>query len=102
MSEYSKGPWEIDRNSVHSGSIATVHHCLNNDWIDIWSPNWPESQEENEANARLIAVAPELLEACELILADYQQDCDGMDWNGPVPVGIKRLRAVVAKAKGES
>lgn len=65
MSEFkgTPGPWEVDRNNVHSGRIATIHHCIGNDWVEIWSPDWPDTEEKQEANSRLISAAPELLEA---------------------------------------
>ncbi|WP_272536994.1 hypothetical protein [Providencia sp. PROV206] len=56
-------PWLTDRNNAHAGQIATVHGCENNDWVEIWSTDWPESESVQEANAHLIAAAPELLEA---------------------------------------
>jgi len=56
MSEFkgTKGPWQTDRNNCHAGQIATIHHCLNNDWVEIWSPDWPDDEEVQEANARLL------------------------------------------------
>ncbi|EIU7559330.1 hypothetical protein AAIB98_004655, partial [Providencia rettgeri] len=48
-------PWLTDRNNCHSGQIATVHGCENNDWVEIWSTDWPESESVQEANAYLIA-----------------------------------------------
>lgn len=49
---------------------------------------------ETEANARLIAAAPDLLEACRqvLIASEDNGGMDDIDWNG--------LRAAVAKAEG--
>ena len=67
MSKHTPGPWLTDRNNVHAGQIATIHHCLGNDWIEIWTDKWADTSLEEaeavqEANARLIAAAPELLE----------------------------------------
>ena len=64
MSEFkgTPGPWETDRNNIHAGQIATIHGCKGNDWVEVWSPNWPYSESVQEANANLIAAAPELLE----------------------------------------
>ena len=54
-------------------------------------------QKEAEANARLIAAAPELLEALEKALDDSACDGDqcGTEWH-------ELARAAIAKAKGES
>lgn len=64
MSEFrgTKGPWQTDRNNCHAGQIATIHHCLNNDWVEIWSPDWPDDEDVQEANARLIAASPRMYE----------------------------------------
>lgn len=63
MSKHTPGPWETDRSNSHAGQIATIHWCLDDDWIEVWSPDWPRDEETQEANARLIAAAPELLDA---------------------------------------
>lgn len=63
--KFTKGEWEIDRNNVHTGHIATIHHCLDNDWIEIWSTDWPLDEETQEANAYLIAAAPDMYKALE-------------------------------------
>lgn len=70
--KHTPGPWQIDRNNVHAGQIATIHHCLNNDWIEIWTETWcfeetALTEERQEANGRLIASAPDLLELVELV-----------------------------------
>lgn len=76
MSEFkgTPGPWEVDRNNVHSGRIATIHHCIGNDWVEVWSPDWPDTEEKQEANARLISTAPELLEALQELVFLYEHD----------------------------
>jgi hypothetical protein len=66
--QHTPGPWHTDRNNVHAGQIATVHHCLNNDWVEIWTDTWCFEdtlldEARQEANARLIASAPDLLAA---------------------------------------
>lgn len=97
------GPWETDRNNVHTGQIATIHCCIGNDWVEIWSPNWPDTEEKQEANARLIAAAPELLEALRQ-LRDYVQDCylqagdeSMMDTDHP----MRLAASAIASALGE-
>lgn len=88
-------PWLTDRNNAHTGQIATVHGCENNSWVEIWSTNWPENESVQEANAHLIAAAPELLsELIRLrnIIASYKQDSgDNLDITD----------AVITKALGQ-
>lgn len=66
MTNHTKGPWLMSRNECHTGGMATIHHCINNDWIEIWTDQWcdPEgelTEERMEANALLMLAAPELL-----------------------------------------
>lgn len=72
MSKHTPGPWLTDRNNVHAGQIATINHCIGNDWVEIWTDKWAETgmgEAEQEANARLMAAAPDLLEALQDCLA---------------------------------
>jgi len=96
------GPWEKDRNNTHTGQIATVHHCLNNDWVEIWSPNWPEDEEAQEANANLIAAAPELLEVLQAAIEWI--DSVPADTTLPTMPGFDRdwANSVIDKALGVS
>lgn len=68
------GPWLTDRNNCHAGRIATVHGCKNNDWVEIWSTNWPENEDVQEANARLMAAAPDLLNALINLIEYWKMD----------------------------
>ena len=91
------GPWRTDRNNCHSGQIATIHHCLDNDWVEIWSPDWPDSEGVQEANAHLIAASPDLLEAL-IMVRDADNDCakDGLP---TIPVSARgRIDRAIAKA----
>ncbi|HFF8937689.1 hypothetical protein [Serratia marcescens] len=96
------GPWEVDRNNVHSGQIATIHHCLGNDWVEIWSPDWPDTEEKQEANARLISAAPELLEALQAAMEWI--DAVPQDVQLPTMPGFDRdwVDGIIAKALGRS
>ncbi|HDS1569315.1 hypothetical protein [Stenotrophomonas maltophilia] len=97
-SKHTPGPWETDRNNVHTGQIATIHHCLNNDWVEVWSPNWPADEAEQEANARLIAAAPELLYVAELV--DDVSDRIDHDPDSAFGQLVAAARAAIAKATG--
>lgn len=72
--KHTPGPWLVDRNSVHAGQIAIIHGCKNNDWIEIWSTNWPDSQECQEANVSLMLAAPDLLKALKGVIRVADRD----------------------------
>ena len=62
MSTHTPGPWVIDWNvsrlDVFSADAFTLIACLRRSSLS------PGIDETSKANARLIAAAPELLEAC--------------------------------------
>ena len=92
--KHTPGPWLTDRNNVHTGQIATVYHCIGNDWIEIWTDKWLETglgEGEQEANARLIAAAPDLLAALQSVLSN------SLDSQG-LADAHKQARAAIAKA----
>lgn len=85
--KHTPGPWCVEGVGIRalvragtSGVIVAVRHRL--------------SAQENEANARLIAAAPELLEALENILSNCL-DSDGLSR------AYENARAAIAKATGE-
>lgn len=86
MSNHSPGPWHIepDENDqiIVDASGENVGEAYGN------------SDSTNVANARLIAAAPELLEALEGLLAS--ESIEPNDRSGPV----KRAREMVRRARG--
>lgn len=97
MSNHTPGPWHIERGTSvyvraddahHIGPICSMRSRLDYPGMD------PIVAETCDANARLIAAAPELLAALEALVDE------------PQPLGIDRatyqaaLRAI-AKATGE-
>ncbi|EMB3082932.1 hypothetical protein MCL91_04445 [Providencia rettgeri] len=108
-------PWLTDRNNCHSGHIATVHGCENNDWVEIWSTDWPESESVQEANAHLIASAPELLEALRELIQAHEYslrigheriielggDCDSPELMITKDSPLNKAKAAIAKALGQ-
>ena len=92
MSDWTEGPWEVgqdDENeqgtvcSKGGGLVAVVtHECV-------------MPRPEQDANARLIAAAPELLEACQMV-ADM-----AVSWQPLTPGDIAEVRAAISKATGK-
>jgi gentisate 1,2-dioxygenase len=90
MSKHTPGPWKI----VDAWNDHMVEG-QNGEEI-IWQDGPHGTPTINEANARLIAAAPDLLEALEN-LADYVDERAGDNECRP----IENARAAIAKAKGE-
>jgi hypothetical protein len=93
VSAHTPGPWSVCHNSWETSSVYTKGFCI------AECPIAQEAEEDNqahweaikEANARLIAAAPELLEA--LI-----ETLDALECWTSTDVRIAQARAAIAKA----
>jgi hypothetical protein len=100
MSKHTKGPWSISPTS----NPETEFGIASNDGtiiarLDSW---FDKDEPEADANARLIASAPDLLEALEALLRLYATECDGL-YSGEGAWGeAQAARAAIARAKGQS
>jgi hypothetical protein len=86
---YTKGPWSLTEfrgcfayvSSVYHGDLARV----------VWRMEDDEHTPECEANARLIAAAPDLLEALKNVIRGVPDTWDG----------VIKARAAINKAEGK-
>jgi len=89
---HTPGPWL-------NGPQGQPLPCDIGDWDAIASPDDPDATialVSRHSDARLIAAAPDLLEAASLAVAAYREgDDDDMD------AAIADLNAAIAKAKGQ-
>ena len=102
MSAHTPGPWTADKLQDQSafnifmqgyGSAgASVHHCSN-------ATNCMGSLEV-DANARLIAAAPDLLAALQLLVAEYEPNLKAFALNAPRKAKWDAARAAIAKVEG--
>lgn len=85
--KHAPGPWEVTshngRPAVYSESCCVATCSL---------------QEDGEANAHLIAAAPELMDACQRALVFMQGD-QPAPWNS-VNAVMAILKKAIAKAEG--
>ena len=95
MNKHTPGEWRVRNNSIggplvssDSGTIADVRTCGG---VHVGGPQHPETI----ANARLLAAAPDLLEALKELA-----DCGAEAWGEDRPC-VKWARAAIAKATGE-
>jgi len=79
MSEHTPGPWTVDRLCIQApdGNVALVNLARASD-----------------ADARLIAAAPDLLEACQMVWKM------AVAWEPLTPGDIAEVKAAIAKAQG--
>lgn len=98
MSKHTHGPWRVQKNNVSFPFIETddeyqlkVAQCL--------------SSLDQQADAHLIAAAPEMLSWLEAVVnqIDYQFKNNSIvsdDWSGIVGM-VPNLKNIIRKAKGE-
>lgn len=104
MSEtkFSPGPWKAIRDPLHYGSLSTVYAGSTDEKAGIGAQmlvqigGWSDPTEQ-EANANLIAAAPELYEALEMCVKHL--DADGNLWSKEDQA---MAIAALAKARGEA
>ncbi len=89
---FTPGPWYIRGTTVYALKARDFNRfCAH-------VQDWHTPIAELEANARLIAAAPDLLAALSsLIEKAYKQD-----WNEHYPEQLTAAEAAIAKARGEA
>lgn len=93
--KHTPGPWRWSEPSNWHGLAALVTSDKHEPIAQVHMRGWPKRTAI--ANARLIAAATDLLEACEAALADGPHNAShGLSFQV-----VDALRAAIAKAKGE-
>ena len=102
MNKHTPGPWLIEPQWSErcGGSVAVVNREVSGwDW-DVCSVH------SSEANARLIAAAPDLLEAAQLALQIAESwihdQLDGTSSIDGALLHLDPVRAAIARARGEA
>ena len=99
--KHTPGPWHI----IHEPTLSTYHIRVEDlDAAPVASLFYSSggsrpqlSRELIDANARLIAAAPDLLAACEAIMPHLDSDLNAHE---PWVKEISAMAAAIAKAKG--
>ena len=114
MSKHTPGPWYVitDKHGYTCISTPDDDHvvCFGHGydeyggfkapWRDGYdAPGDNRHDDECKANARLIAAAPELLEASRFLIESVEASEDGMD---RLLTAFDMARAAIAKATGEA
>ena len=98
MDHHTPGPWawfneQEDTGNTYAKSLAPANYESGMDQILYHGADWPISS----ANARLIAAAPELLEACKCMLREMEA-LDGAYASTDVALWRDSVRDAIAKA----
>ena len=107
MSKHTPGPWSVERSNKHGiiwidaaesrlGDICDLYHITASDQL--------VAKDNAEANAKLIAAAPDLLEACKMF-AEWLHEDNQHSPNSPYQIdrhakAVKTTMAAIAKAEG--
>ncbi len=105
MNKHTPGPWqflpeECDKPYIRiRGTVLGGRYKIAN----VITPSYEGVHEreavQTRANARLIAAAPELLEALKMLVADW---CDETGMSTPSHESVRFARAAIAKAEEQS
>ena len=91
MSKHTPGPWILKGLTVYNSNEIEI--CESNDFVRANADNTSEI----EANARLIAAAPDMMDALKDCLA-YMLDDQSSDVTGAK--ALDSINAAIAKAEG--
>lgn len=99
MSGHTKGPWNLEK---FGGAFRGGAVCAGEKQVALATAPPSLTPEEQAANARLIASAPDLLAAAEAVMARLgtpaRGGLRGIDFEDLEVIGT--LRAAIAKARG--
>lgn len=98
MKSHTPGPWSVLQHE--EGDIVILDKTRGT-LAEIFAVNDTRDQETPQANARLIAAAPEILDALNMFITDCQ-DCrlSGPDWS-ELRSTVIHARSLIAKVKGD-
>ena len=94
MSAHTPGPWLVQAGDEWADGIVTLEGHNENGTPMYWTvASYNRRRDEADANARLIASAPDMLQALQAVQAFVHGKADAVE-----PFGL--VRAAIAKATG--
>jgi len=99
MNKHTPGPWFVDNKSpflVRAGDDIDGRHIAH-----IGPANYTPRFDVDEPNARLIAAAPDLLEALEYVADIDVSGADDSVVRFILAAAQNKVRAAIARARGE-
>lgn len=92
--QHTPGPWNV---FCAANAAFTRHPLIVSDAGEVAKATWAGSEQQTNANARLIAAAPDLLAALQMVNRIWSHD-QTANLAPDSPVAI--VRAAIAKATG--
>lgn len=91
--KHTKGPWRVELNTCIEVWNQNTHIC------DLSGDHESHTEVNDLANARLIAAAPDMLEALEVALETLLEQPDLV---GDADMSVRTIKSAIAKARGET
>lgn len=105
MNNHTPGPWNATEFNPVTGDIDDCYLYVE-PGIAVIERKVKGRDQHDTANARLLAAAPDLLEALEKLLADFESaihnEYDGTHVLNGILAEVDYARAAIAKAGGEA
>lgn len=101
---HTPGPWEVFAvMNIGEGQKKYIGGYIAGVRVDVCQIQFTSTitKEERDANASLIAAAPELLEACRIALQGLEDYGHNKEWENNLIADIRTLQAAIAKAEGK-
>lgn len=100
--EHTAGPWRVDGRDLFQGigHDKPLLHAVIRSQDERWTALVEVEDEAGEANATLIASAPELLAALEAYIAAFAP-CETVGAPNAHKELLAKARSAIAKAKGQ-
>lgn len=103
--QHTLGPWEAYKKSNGGWSVKSIHAAINDSDV---TDTYRDEIYLSEADARLIAAAPELLAILSHVVTQLENDvreaeiaCDSLECERATE-RLEKARTVVAKATGDA
>lgn len=102
MSKHTPGPWHWDSDPIKGDPLEHVRYRVVTTGKTVTQCYYSSSDEQAEWDARLIAAAPELLEALILMVRTHDEPAESLLQEMKEQVWLDLARAAIAKATGQS
>ena len=95
--KFTPGPWEINSLKPETNRVLDANSSDTPAFVTIW---FTRREQELDANAHLIAAAPQLLEALEKLVEEYKMATGLLNYDDIEEISL--AKQAIKKAYGEN